>query len=65
MTIVSTTKTKKVFTGHVEFDLEKTDLQEILTTRPQLQTEGLMNPSLTVVFDVFQATLTDITAKGG
>lgn len=65
MTVASTTKTKKTFSGHVEFDLEKTDLQELVSVRPQLQAEGLMNPSLTAVLDAFQAQLTDIVSKGG
>ena len=60
-----TSKTKKQFTSHIELDLSTTELQELLSIRPQLQTEGILKPSMQTLMDAFQAALTDITNKGG
>lgn len=58
-------KTKKQFTSHIELDLTSTELQELLSVRPQMQSAGLMNASTVAVLDAFQAALTDIVNKGG
>jgi hypothetical protein len=58
-----TQKTKKTLSGHIEIDLSKTELEELVNLRPRLDAQGLLPPTMSTLYDVMQQCLTDLNAK--
>jgi len=58
-----TSKTKKTVTGHIEMDLSKTEIEELVNLRPRLDAAGLLPPTMSTLYDALQACLTDINTK--
>lgn len=55
-----TQRTKKTLTGHIEIDLNKTELEELVNLKPRLIEQGLYPPSMNTLYDALVACLTDI-----